>query len=149
MNADNVANKIRFVRSFSCQHRINNIANITFVFVFQICTEKYQTRLFICKVNLILLSFSDLFNCDSAFAVIVFFSDESVHGFKNIRIGKLKTRFQMAEFWQFRKFLVKEHELPSVPPSLRNSLVNWWVCFFSNCKYPIDPSDSYAPVKRL
>ena len=130
--ADNVVSKFWFVRSFSSQHYSKFITNITFENVSMIRIKECKTRSFICKVNLIFLRSSRHFNCDTVFAVIVSFLNESVHGFHNIRNGNVKTRFQIVEFWGLWKFLVKKHKF-----SLRNVLLQWWVGFFRNCNLPI------------
>ena len=95
--ADNVIDQFWFVRSFSSQHYSKLIPNITSKNVSQIRTKECQTRSFICKVDLNFLRFSRHFNCDQIFAVIVSFSNESVHGFNNIGKGRVKTRFQIKE----------------------------------------------------
>ena len=96
--ADNVVSKIWLVRSFSSQHYSEFITNITSENVSQIRTNECKTECFICKVNLNLLRFSRHFNFDTVFAVIVSFLIENVHGFSNIRNGRVKTRFQVIEF---------------------------------------------------
>ena len=96
--ADNVLSKFWLLRSFSSQHYSKFITNITSENVSQIRTKECKTRSFICKVNLNLLRSSRHFNCDTVFAVIVSFLNESVHGFNNIRNGMVKTRFQIVEF---------------------------------------------------
>ena len=93
--AYNVVNKFWFVRFFSSQHYSNFITNITSEKVSQIRTKECKTRSFICKVNLNFLCSSSHFNCDTNFAVIVSFLNESVQDFKNIRNGTVKTRFQI------------------------------------------------------
>ena len=96
--ADNVVSKFWFVSSFSSRHYSNFFTNNTSEYVSQIRTKECKTGCFICKVNLNLLRFSRHFNFDSVFAVIVSFLNENVHGFNNIRNGRVKTRFQVIEF---------------------------------------------------
>ena len=95
--AYNVVSKFWFVRSFSSQHYSKFITNITSKNVSQICTKECKTRSFICKVNLKFLRSSRHFNSNTVFAVVVSFLNESVHGFNNIRNGRVKTRFQIVE----------------------------------------------------
>ena len=108
--ADNVVSKFLFVRSFSSQHYSKVVTNITSIKVSQIRTKKCKTRSFICKVNLNFLRSSRHFNCDTIFAVIVSFLNESVHGLNNIRNGRV-SGFQKVKFRRLRKFLIKKHEL--------------------------------------
>ena len=96
--ADNDASKFWFVRCFSSQHYSKFITHITSELVSQIRTKECKTRSFLCKLNLNFLRSSRHFNCDTVFAVIVSFLNESVHGFNNIRSGRVKTRFQKIEF---------------------------------------------------
>ena len=98
--AYNVVSKFWFVRSFSSQHYYKFITNNTSENVSQICTEECKSRSFICKVNLNFLRSSRHFNCDTVLAVVVPFLNESVLGFNNIRNGRVKTRFQIVEFWR-------------------------------------------------
>ena len=106
---NNVVSKFWFVRSFSSQHYSKFLTNITSENVSQIRTKECKSRSFICKVNLNFLRSSKHFNCDTLFAVIVSFLNESVHGFNKIRDGRVKSRFQIVEFWRLWKFLVKKH----------------------------------------
>ena len=106
--ADNVVSKFWFVRSFSSQQYSKFITNIFPENLSQIRTKESKTRSFICKVNLNLLRSWRHFNFDTVFAVIVSFLNENVHGFNNIRIGRVKTRFQKIEFWWLWKLLVKK-----------------------------------------
>ena len=126
--ADNVLSKFCFVRSFSSQHYSKFITNITSQNVSQIRTKECKTRSFICKVNLTFLRSSRHFNCDTVFAEIVSFLNENVHGFNNIRNGRVKTRFQVIKFWWLWNSLVKKQKI-----SLCNYLVPWWVGYFWNC----------------
>ena len=87
--ADNVVNKICFVRSFSSQHYSKFISNITSENLSRIPTKERKTGSFICKVNLIFLRSSRHFNFDTNFTVIVSFLNESVHGFNNIPNGRV------------------------------------------------------------
>ena len=92
--ADNAVSKFWFVRSFSSQHYSKFITNISSENVSQIRTKECKTGSFIFKVNLNFLRSSRHFNLDTVFAVIVSFLNENVHGFNNIRNGKVKSRFQ-------------------------------------------------------
>ena len=130
--ADNVVSNFWFVRSFSSQHYAKFITNITSENVSQIRTKECKTGSFTCKVNLNFLRSSRHFNFDTVFAVFVSFFNETVHGFNNIRNGRVKTRFQVIEFWILWNFLVKKHKF-----SLRNILAHWWVGYFSNCNLPL------------
>ena len=96
--AYNVVSKLCFVRSFSSHYYSDFITNITSENVSQICTKVCKTRFFICKVNLNFLRSSRHLNSDTIFAVVVSFLNEGVHGFNNIRNGRVKTRFQIVEF---------------------------------------------------
>ena len=96
--ADNVVSKFWFLRSFSSQHYSKFVTNITSENVSQIRSKECKTRSFICNVNLNFLRSSIHFNFDTVFAVIVSFLNENVHGFNNIRNGRVKTRFQVIEF---------------------------------------------------
>ena len=96
--ADNVVSKIWFVRSFPSPHYSNFITNITCENVSQIRFNECKTRSFTFKLNLNFLRSSRHFNFDTAFAVIVSFLNENVHGFNNIRNGRVKTWFQVIEF---------------------------------------------------
>ena len=95
--ADNVVSKFWFVRSFSSQHYSKFITIITSEYVSQIRTKKCKTGYFIRKVNLKFSRSSRHFNFDTVFAVIVSFLNENVHGFNNIRNGRVNTRFQVLE----------------------------------------------------
>ena len=96
--ADNVVSKFWFVRCFSSQHYSKFISIVIFENVSQIRTKECTTRSFICKVNLNFLRSSRHFNFDTVFAVIVSFLNENVHGFNNIRNGRVETRFQVKKF---------------------------------------------------
>ena len=96
--AYNVVSKSWFVRSFSSQHYSKFSTDITSENVSQIRTEECKTRSFLSKVNLNILRSSRHFNCDTAFAVIVSFLNETVHGFNNIPNGSVNIRFQIVEF---------------------------------------------------
>ena len=96
--ADNVVCKFWCVRSFSSQHYSNFITSITSENVSQIRTKECKTGSFICKVILNFLRSSRHFNFDTVFVLIVPFLNEIVHGFNNIRNGRVKTRFQAIEF---------------------------------------------------
>ena len=106
--AYNVVSKFWVLRSFLAQHYSNFITDITSENVSQIRTTECRTRSFICEVNLIFLRSSRHFNCDTVFAVFMSFLNKSVHGFKDVRIGWVKTMFQIVKFWQFWKFSVKK-----------------------------------------
>ena len=130
--ADNVVSKFWFVGSFSSQHYSKYIINITPEIVSQMRTKECKTGSFICKVNLSFLRSWRHFNCDTVFAVIVSFLNESVHGFSKIRNGSVKTVFQLIEFCWLWKFLVKKHTF-----SFRDILVHWWVGKFWTCNPPL------------
>ena len=85
--ADNVVSKFWFVRSFSSQHYSKFITDITSENVSHIRTKECKTRSFICKVNLNIVRSLRRLNCDTVFAVIVSFLNESVHGFNIISNG--------------------------------------------------------------
>ena len=91
--ANNVVSKYWFVRSFSSQHYSKFITNITSENLSQIRTKESKTRSFFFEVNLNFFCSSRHFNCDTVFAVIMSFLNESVHGFNNICNGRIKTRF--------------------------------------------------------
>ena len=95
--AENVISKFRRVRSFSSQLYPKFITNNTSQNVSEIRIKKCKTRSFICKVNHNFSRSSRHFNFDTVFAVIVSFFNENVHGFNNIRDGRVKTRFQVKE----------------------------------------------------
>ena len=95
--ADNVVSNFWFARSFSSDRYSKFSTNITSENVSQIFTIEYKTRSFICELNLNFLRSSRHFNCDTVFAMIVSFLNESVHGFNNVRNGRVKTRFQIVE----------------------------------------------------
>ena len=97
--ADNVVSKFWFVRSFSSQHYSKYITNISSENVSQIRTKECKTASFICKGNLNFLRSSRHFNFDTIFGVIVSFLNENVHGFNNIRNGRVKTRFHVIKIW--------------------------------------------------
>ena len=130
--ADNVVSKVWFMRSFSSQHYSKFKTNIISENLSQIRTKACKTGSFNCKVNLNFLRSSRHFNFDKVFAVIVSFLNKNVHGFNNIRNGRVKTRFQVIEFWWIWKFPVKKRKC-----SLRNILVHWWVGYFWNCNLPL------------
>ena len=130
--ADNVVSKFWLVRSICSQHHSKFIANIATEKISQVPNKECKTRSFICNVNLNFLRSSGHFNCDTAFAVIVPFLNESVHCFNNIRDGKIETRFQILKFRRLWKFSVKKHKL-----SFCHSLVHWWVRYFRNCNLPL------------
>ena len=96
--ADNVVSKFWVLRSFSSQHYSKFITIITSSNVSQIRTKECKTRSFICKVNLDFLLSSRHFNFVTVFSVNMYFLNENVHGFNNIRTGRVKTRFQVKEF---------------------------------------------------
>ena len=94
---DNVVSKFWFVRSVFSQHYSKFVTNILSENVSQVRTKERKTRSFICKVNLNVLRFSRHLTCDTVFAVILSFLNDSVHGFNNIRNGRVKTSFQIVE----------------------------------------------------
>ena len=68
--------------------------------------ESRSTRYRLLSLYLIMSIFRKLFlkvnfdkvNCGTAFAVIVYFLKESVHGFINMRNGRVETAFQIVKF---------------------------------------------------
>ena len=94
---DNVISKFWLVRSFPSQHYSKLITNITSENVPQIRTKECKTRSFICKEISTFCVLRD-FNLDTVFVLIVSFLNENVHGFNNIRNGRVKTKFQVIEF---------------------------------------------------
>ena len=98
MYTDNVVSKLWFVTSFSSQRYSKSIRNFTSENVSQIRTEEFKTRSFILKVNLNFLRSSRHLNFDTVFAVIESVLHENVHGFNNIRNGRVKSGFQVIEF---------------------------------------------------
>ena len=125
---DNVVIKFWFVRSSFSQHHSKFIANIATEIILQFLTKTCKARSFICKVNLNFLRSSRHFNCDTAFAVIVSFSNESVHGFNNFRTGRVKTGLQIVNFRRFLNIFVQKLKF-----FLCDILVHWWVKYFQNC----------------
>ena len=91
----NVVIEFWFVGSISTPNNSKFITNITSENVFYVHTKNCKTRSFICRVNLIFLITSRHFNFGKAFAVVVFFPKEVVHGFSNNRNGKVQTKFQI------------------------------------------------------
>ena len=85
-----VLNKFCFLRSFSPQYHSQVITNFLSESVSQVRNKKSKTRSLICKVILKFLSSSKNFSCDTAFAVVVFFLNESVHRF-NINCNRTLT----------------------------------------------------------
>ena len=130
--AYNVLSNFWFVSSFSSQHYSKFITNITSEIVSRIRTKESKTRSFICQVNLNFLRSSRHVNYDTIFAVIVSFLNESVHGFKNIRNGVVKTRFQIVEFWWLWIFFIKKYKY-----SPSDILVHWCVGFLWYCNHPL------------
>ena len=112
--ADNVLSKIWFVRCFSSQHYSKFITNITSENKSQIRTKGCKTWSFLYNGNPNTLRFCRHFNCDSVFAVIVSFLNESVHGFNIIRNGRVPTRFQTVFSGQHQNCLSKNMSFPSV-----------------------------------
>ena len=96
--ADNFVSNFWFVRSFSSQHYSKIISNFTSENVSQIRTKECKTGFFICKLNLNFLRSSRRFNFYTVLAVIASFLNENVHGFNNIRNGRVRTRFQVIKF---------------------------------------------------
>ena len=95
---DNVVSTFWFVRSFSSQHHTNFIANIATENESQVRTKECKIRFCICRINLNVLRSSRHFNCDTFFAVLVFFLNKSVHGFSKIRNGRVITRLEIKNF---------------------------------------------------
>ena len=96
--AANVVSKFWLVRSFSYQRFSKFIINNASENVPEIRTTECKTSFFNCKLNLNFLRSSRLCNCDTVFVVIAPFFNESAHGSKKIRKGRVKTRFQIAKF---------------------------------------------------
>ena len=94
----NVVSNLWFVRSFSSQYYSEFITNNNSENVSQIRNRECKTRYFIFKLNLNFFRSSRHFNCDTFFAVIVSFLNESVLGYNNIRNGRVNNRFQLLEF---------------------------------------------------
>ena len=130
--AHNVLGKFWFVRSFFSEHYSKFITDVIPENVSHIRTKENRIRSFICKVNRNFLRSSRHFTCDTFFAVIVSFLNESVHGFNNICNRRVETRFQIVEFWRILMFLVKKHEF-----SVSDIWVHWWVEYFRNCNLPL------------
>ena len=80
--------KFWFVKSFSSQHHPKILATKKSREACQIRTKICQTRSFNCYVNLSFLR-SRFFNCEAAFALIVFLLKERVLGLNNINIGRV------------------------------------------------------------
>ena len=130
---DNVVSKFWFVRPFPSFSTLLQLHyRYQFWNVSQIRTKECKTRYFICKINFNFLRSSRHSNCDTNFAVIVSFLNESVHGFNSIFNGRVKTRFRIVDIWELWKFLIKKHKF-----SLRDILVKWWVGFFRHCNLPL------------
>ena len=102
---DNVVSKFWLMRSFFSQHHSKFIANIATENVSQVRNKECKTRSFVCKVNVKFLRSLRHFNCEANFALIVSFLNECVHGFNNIRNGRVEASFQMVEFRRICKFL--------------------------------------------
>ena len=130
--ADNVVSKFWFVRSFSSQHHSKFNANVATEKKSQVRTKECKTRSFICKVNPTFLRSSRHYNCDTAFDVIVSFVNENVHGFNNIWIGRVETRFQIVKFRRLWKRFITKHKV-----SLCDILVHWSVRYFRNYNLPL------------
>ena len=98
-------------------------------FYFRVCvgvrSKVGKTRFLPCKVNLNFLPSSRNFNFDKFFAVTVSFLNKNVHGFNNIRNGRIENQFQTVEIWRKKKFFVKKHNF-----SLCDILVHWSVGYF-------------------
>ena len=122
---DNVVSKFWFVRSFPSQHYSKFITDITSESVSENRTKICKTISSVCKGNLNFLPTSRHFNCDTNFAVIVSFLNETVHGFNNISNGRVKTRLQIVEFSRLWKLLVKKPNF-----SFRDFLIHRWVGYF-------------------
>ena len=100
--AGKVLGKFWFVRSYSSQHHSKFTANIATENVFQVRSKKCKTESFTCKININFFRPSRHFYSDTAFAMIVFFLNKCVHGFNNIRNGRVKNRIQIKHFWDKR-----------------------------------------------
>ena len=96
--ADNVVSKFWLLRSFSSQRQSKFIAYLATDTVSQILAKECKARFSICKVNLNFLRSSRHFDCDTAFAALLPFLNESVHGFNRIRNEKEETGYQIVKF---------------------------------------------------
>ena len=104
----NFVSKFWFVRSFSSQHHSKFNAIFATENVSQVRIRERKDTSFICEVNRNFLHSLRHFNCDTVFAVIVNFLKESVHGFNNIRKGRLKTGFQIVKSVQLPKYFYQK-----------------------------------------
>ena len=95
---DNDVGKFSFVKSFSSQHHSKNIRNNATKSLSHVRIKECKIRSIICQVNLNFLRSSSNYICDTIFAVIVSFLNESVRGFNNIRNGRAKSGLQMIKF---------------------------------------------------
>ena len=84
VDADKLISKLCFLMSFSSQHHSNVIASIASENLSQVRKKVCKSRSFICRVNPKFLRSSSHLSCDTVFAVIVSFLNESAHGFNNI-----------------------------------------------------------------
>ena len=130
--ADNVLNEFWLVRSLSSQPYSKFITKNSSEKMSQFLNKECKTRFFIWKVNLNFLRPPRHFNCDTVIAVIVSFLKETVHGFNNIREGRVKTGFHIVNTLQLWKFHLKKHII-----FLRDIFVHWWVGYFWNCNFPL------------
>ena len=97
--ADNVVSNFSFRRSSSPQHHSKFLANLTCENVFLVRYKQSKTRPFICMIIVKFLSSSRHFNCDTTFAVTVYFLNESVRTLTIIRKVKVKTGYQRVELF--------------------------------------------------
>ena len=111
-----------FSTSLQVQCQIFSSKNVS-----QVRTEKCKTRSFICWENFKFLGWRWYNFCSDCV-----FLENSGHGFNNIRTRRVKNRFQIVNFWEFWKILVKKHEL-----SLCSFFVPWWVENFWKCNLPL------------
>ena len=95
------------------------------------------------KVNLNFLHSSGHFNGNTVFAVIVSFLNKSVHGFNNIRNGRVKTRFQIVNSDDFESSFSKN--ITFVPLHFGKLMGR----IFLKLQPPIDIPDPVAHVKSL
>ena len=141
---DNVVSKFWFVRSSSSQPYSKFIPNTSTEKVSQVRIKKGKTRTFVFKVNLPFLRSSRHFNCDTAFAVIETFLNESAHGFNNIRIGRVDAGFQIVKFKRIWKTPTKKTW--TIPLCHFAQMMGK---IFPKLQPPVDLPDSVAPVKSF
>ena len=143
--AYNVVSSFWYVRSFCSQHYSKFITNITSKKCPRSVLKNARPHSSIArKIWRSFCILRDTSTLIKSFYVIVSFLNEIDHGFNNFHNGKVKTRFQIVEFWLLWTFLVEKHKF-----SLHNILVLWWVGTFWNCNLPLTfYIDSVALVKK-